>query len=80
MGDKNTKFFHACANWRRKKNQILAVMDSNSNWKIDQEGIAKAFREHFSGVYITAAPSSCTIETFLRAVKGRVIAKMNSYL
>ncbi|XP_042972999.1 uncharacterized protein LOC122304801 [Carya illinoinensis] len=72
MGDKNTKFFHACANQRRNKNLILSVLDSNANLKIDQDGIAEAFREHFSGVYTTAAPSKRTINICLQAVEGIV--------
>lgn len=28
-GDKNTKFFHACANQKRKKNIIKSVLDSH---------------------------------------------------
>ncbi|XP_042939495.1 uncharacterized protein LOC122274525 [Carya illinoinensis] len=80
LGDKNTKFFHACANQRKKKNQILSVVDSNSNLRVNQEGIAEAFKDHFSEIYRTAVPSSSSIEACLSAVKSKVTDEMNQFL
>ncbi|XP_042939464.1 uncharacterized protein LOC122274492 [Carya illinoinensis] len=42
-GDKNTKFFHACANQRRKKNTIKAVRDSQGRLVIEEKEIEGAF-------------------------------------
>ena len=48
LGDKNTRFFHECANQRRKRNKIVSILDNQSVLREDEEGIAVAFRDHFS--------------------------------
>ena len=41
-GDRNTKFFHASASQRRRKNRIDGVMDSKGVWHAE-EGEAELF-------------------------------------
>ncbi|XP_020595507.1 uncharacterized protein LOC110035594 [Phalaenopsis equestris] len=39
-GDRNTGYYHACINFRRKNNMILSIQDSNGNVDNDAEDIA----------------------------------------
>ncbi|KAF5454462.1 hypothetical protein F2P56_024124 [Juglans regia] len=48
MGDKNTRFFHECANQRKRRNNIVSILDGQSVLRENKEGIAAAFRDHFS--------------------------------
>lgn len=43
-GDRNTKFFHQCANQRRKTNTIKSIKDKCGNDVASQEGIAAQFQ------------------------------------
>ncbi|XP_042988726.1 uncharacterized protein LOC122316260 [Carya illinoinensis] len=52
---------------------------SKRNW-MNQEGIAEAFKDHFSEIYMTAASSSSFIEACLSTVKGKVTEEMNQFL
>ena len=38
-GDKNTKFFHATASQRRRKNWIMELQNPSGEWQEDKDGI-----------------------------------------
>ncbi|KAF5450327.1 hypothetical protein F2P56_030688 [Juglans regia] len=80
MGDKNTKFFYACANQRKKRNKILSVEDGQSILRKDQKGVAEAFKDHFEGVFKTENPPNLLIEECLRQLDSRVTSSMNEAL
>lgn len=42
-GDRNTKFFHMCANQSTRRNQIVEIRDINGNPCNTQEAIEAAF-------------------------------------
>lgn len=77
MRDKNTKFFHACANQWKKRNQILSIIDGQSILRVDQKGIAEAFNGHFEKVYKTVSPPSFLIEECLKHLEPWVTSSMN---
>ncbi|XP_018812119.2 uncharacterized protein LOC108984568 [Juglans regia] len=76
LGDKNTKFIHSYASQRKKKNQILYVVDDQSEVKEDQEEIVEAFREHFAEVYKSGEPSREVIEECVNSMGARVTNSM----
>lgn len=50
-GDRNTKWFHAKASQRRKKNRIEGIFDPNGNWRDKEEDIARVATEYFKTFY-----------------------------
>lgn len=55
-GDKNTKFFHAYASARKRKNTISKV-EANGTHLDNQDDIREAFIEFYSNLYCTTGPS-----------------------
>ncbi|XP_041027060.1 uncharacterized protein LOC121267278 [Juglans microcarpa x Juglans regia] len=72
LGDKNTKFFHACVKQRRKKNQIIYVLDANSELKEGNEEVVEAFRQYYTEVYKTAASSCDQVMEGIQSIGSRV--------
>jgi hypothetical protein len=77
-GDKNTKFFHACASQRRRKNFIYKIKDGRSRlWERGEE-VENAFVEYFSNLY---SSSNCgAAEINLQGLEDRVSNEMNTSL
>lgn len=42
-GDRNTKFFNACATQRRKNNSLLKIIYSQNQVRTGEAGVRKAF-------------------------------------
>lgn len=59
-GDRNTKYFHTCANQRRAKNFMKKVMEEQNNIQVEVEKIEEAFLNFYTKLFTTAAPSSKT--------------------
>ncbi|XP_059436777.1 uncharacterized protein LOC132169841 [Corylus avellana] len=77
-GDKNTRFFHACANQRRKSNSIRMVCDLAGNYMETQEAIGDAFVDYFRELF-TSGRSDC-MEECLGAIDRRITDDMNMRL
>lgn len=75
QGDRNTKFFHAWANHRRKTNQIEYVIDELGVRWTEPEDVDRVFVDYFQSLYSTASPSG--IEANLSGVPSRVTEAMN---
>ena len=56
-GDRNTKFFHAIANGRRKKNYIGAIRDENDEWVFDVEIIKNMGVSFFTSLFNDELPT-----------------------
>lgn len=57
FGDRNTKFYHACANARRQSNHIMMIHDVQGlKWE-SSEGVKEAFVKYFSDLF-TARPAN----------------------
>jgi hypothetical protein len=50
-GDKNTKYFHACATQRKRKNLIQKIQDSQGRVWENGEGVEKAFVEYYANLF-----------------------------
>lgn len=79
-GDRNTKYLHACANQRRRKNINSQVVDSQGKVMKEQGDIEMTFRLHFEEVLSSGTPSREVIETCLKSMDSRVTREMNENL
>jgi hypothetical protein len=54
-GDKNSKYFHACANQRRRTNQISRILDEDGRLCTTQDDIEQAFTNYFQIFYLQSS-------------------------
>ncbi|KAF5472200.1 hypothetical protein F2P56_008937 [Juglans regia] len=80
LGDRNTKYFHACANQRRQKNIIKQIEDEQGRICKDQEGIEGAFKGYFENLFSSTQPRSEEMEDCLKHLKSRVTREANEKL
>ncbi|GLT53570.1 hypothetical protein SLA2020_268330 [Shorea laevis] len=55
-GDRNTRYFHAWANHRRKVNQIGQIRDDQGAEWVQPEEISRAFLDYFQQLFSTSSP------------------------
>ena len=77
-GDRNTKFFHAIANQRRKRNGIVGLLDSEGRWQVDPENIDGIILEYFGSIFKSNEPAE--FEASLSAIHPKVTPVMNATL
>jgi hypothetical protein len=77
-GDRNSKFFHACASQRQKINKIEQVRDENGEVWETQEGIGEAFENYFSQLF--TAGGIVNYGDCFEGVEVRVSEAMNESL
>lgn len=77
-GDWNTKYFHACANQRNRRNKIGQILDGNGRPCTNPGEIEQAFVEHFQNILTTCRPAG--IEECISGVEGKVTQAMNGKL
>jgi ribonuclease HI len=77
-GDKNTHFFHACANSRRKKNFIEKIRDEQGNWGMSMEEVNGAFINYFTKLFSAGRVSDQ--DPCFQTVESRVTRRMNEEL
>lgn len=56
LGDRNTKYFHACASQRRRTNRICSIQDSNGLVAASHEEIEGVFYNHFHNLFMSSSP------------------------
>lgn len=71
-GDRNTKFFHAYASQRQKKNTIHNIFDAANREHTEEPEIATAFRNYFEQLYTSSSPSHCDIEDCTKFLEPRI--------
>ena len=74
-GDRNTKFFHACASERRKKNTILGLWNDDGLWCDSKESITDTAISYFKKIYTTFSPTG--INEVISAIPRHVTEDMN---
>ena len=77
-GDRNTKFFHARASERRKKNTILGIWNDDGFWCESKESIVATTVSYFEKIYSTSSPSG--ISEVVDALPRCVTEDMNAEL
>jgi adenylylsulfate kinase-like enzyme len=78
LGDRNTKYFHACASQRQRRNQISHIVAMDGSLCSGKDTIDQAFIEYYQNLFI-----SCTgldIEACTRVLTPRVSPDMNDKL
>lgn len=58
LGDRNTSFFHAVANSRKKFNKIYGLKDENGRWVEDKE-LVEVVSRYFQDLFQTIATDNC---------------------
>lgn len=77
-GDRNTKYFHACAKQRQEGNQIVQVLDEAGQVCNTQETIEQAFIDYYQNLFKSEMPQY--IAECNAAIKGKVSTAMNNQL
>jgi hypothetical protein len=77
-GDRNTKFFHACANQRKRRSIIEKIVDGYGQTCTTQREIEGAFINHFQTILTISSPNN--IEECTVGLEGRVTSSMNNML
>jgi hypothetical protein len=77
-GDKNTKYFHACANQRSKVNKITSIVNEDGLLCSTQDEVVEAFIRYFNSIFSSSAPSG--IRECLAPVEQKVSLEMNNNL
>ncbi|CAM8924024.1 unnamed protein product [Rhodiola kirilowii] len=81
QGDKNTKFFHARASQRRKKNWIEKLQDGQGVVHEDQNKIMEIISSYFSNLFqSTLTGNTSDLDAQLRSVAPVVNDDMNAWL
>lgn len=77
-GGRNTKFFHICANQRRKKNHICKVEDEGGRLFTTLEDISRKFIDFYHQLFSTSNPRG--VDACIEALETRVSLDMNEQL
>ncbi|KAL0378890.1 UNVERIFIED_CONTAM: putative mitochondrial protein [Sesamum radiatum] len=78
--DRNTKFFHATATSRKKRNEIKRIKDMNGNWQEDLNGVQVVLLGYFHNIFARSMPSDRILEEVLNTVRPKVTAEINEAL
>ena len=77
-GDQNTKFFHATASNRHRKNRIDGLYDLGGRWCEDSDEVDGIILDYFRDIYSTSFPAD--FGASLGAVDRKVSDTMNEDL
>lgn len=73
--DHNTKFFHATASRRRRRNRIGGLLNAEGVWQENQEDIESTILEYFEMIFKSDHPSN--FDASLCIINQRVSQEMN---
>jgi hypothetical protein len=77
-GDRNTKFFHACATTRRRANQINSITDEAGHLCETKEEVQNAFVNYFTGLF--SSNHAGDIDNCVQPIARCVTEEMNEEL
>ena len=66
-GDRNTKFFHIVSTKCKRRNTILAILNTEGDWKADTRTIRHIFVEYNKKLFTSAKPDPIPNEFSFRA-------------
>jgi hypothetical protein len=78
FGDRNTKYFHACATQKKQRSQIMKIKDLVGQWCHCQEDIEKAFVDFYTELFTAGAEEE--LNDCLEAIDMKVSMEMNRKL
>jgi hypothetical protein len=76
--DRNTKYFHTCANFRNRRNLISRILDGNGQLCSNQRDIEQAFIQYYTALYTSSIPQD--FEPCVQAITSKVTGPMNQLL
>lgn len=79
-GDKNTRWFHNKASYRKKKNHIVGMEDRSGQWVSEFRQVEDTISEYFSSLFSSSNPDPMLIQESLRDVMVSVSDEMNQGL
>ncbi|KAK9984473.1 hypothetical protein SO802_033998 [Lithocarpus litseifolius] len=77
-GDRNTRFFHAKASSRQKKNLITGLLDEEGGWQEEEGKVEEIVVGYFQSLFQTNNPTE--FMELLAAIQKKVTAVMNQQL
>ncbi|CAL9001623.1 unnamed protein product, partial [Prunus brigantina] len=77
-GDRNTKFFHAQAKQRGRRNFMQGIFSEHDVWTTSNEGVGSIFCEYFKTLFTTSGEND--FSTVLAAVNPKVTREHNERL
>ena len=79
-GDKNTKYFHAKASARKRKNKVWGIENDQGIWLKERDEIDEEICSHFQELFTTSNPSPSQIQATLQGMTTKVTPEMNVQL
>jgi hypothetical protein len=78
FGDKNSKYFHACASQKQKRRNIQQIKDKEGHMCTNQGDIENAFIQYFQELF--TAGKHLEVEACMRVLEPKVTELMNQKL
>ncbi|KAK3211629.1 hypothetical protein Dsin_016335 [Dipteronia sinensis] len=75
-GDRNSKYFHARASARRKKNAIASLMNEEGNCYYKEEEMSKLICQYFSNIFQSSKPSESSLHSATYPIAARLDGDM----
>ncbi|XP_073119573.1 uncharacterized protein [Henckelia pumila] len=80
QGDRNSKYFHACASARRAKNHIWGLVSTHGDWCTEPSSMAAIIESYFSDLFSSDNPTSEDTRKILDCVIPRIDGNLNLIL
>lgn len=77
-GDMNSRFFHATAITRKRRNTIVAIQNSEGYWETDMRRIMQLFIAHYKTIYTKRATTQVQLNFPVEVLNG--LPKVPQYL
>lgn len=77
-GDRNTKYFHACASQKKRSSTIEQIRDEEGSLHTETAAIEEAFVGYFQGLFTSARPQN--VEKCISALSNKITREMNDKL
>lgn len=78
-GDRNTKFFHAQASSRWKKNVLIGLQNADHEWIEWPEDIQGIVSTYFQNLLLSRKPSDQDLDAILSVIQVRISPEMNQH-